>query len=244
MTRTFRLFFGLTVSLSFCLTIFAQDISREALRDKIQAKRAELADLEKQFLEPTAADRTQFATLLAQPNTGLIRLLPRENYDAAVVQNNAKTLTTRGGGAYYSFKRLTHEYGYGSDVELASNHLSVGGFGGYSYGLMLKLGDIGLEDLTSQLPAVRTVLEYNPARTEAEARLEHRKFGTGADVQGFMFKSRLPLEINTTYVLRSLNYPDSDIVVGLRVVRKDTDDSIIVAFKVIKDFSVPKTASK
>jgi hypothetical protein len=251
MTRTFRLCFGLTLSLAFCLTIFAQNTSREALRDRIQAKRMELTELENEFLAPTAADRTQFATLLAQPNTGLIRLLPRETYDADVVKNIAKTLTTKGGGAYYSFRRLTHEYGYGSDIELSSGHLSVG-FAGADYGMLLKLGDIGLEDLTPQLPALRTLIEYTPAKTEADARVEHRKFQTGGEVQGFIYKSRLPLEINTTYVLRSINYrgssiniyPDSDIVVGFRVVRKDTDDSVIIAYKVLKDFSAPKTATR
>jgi hypothetical protein len=242
MTRTFRLFFGPTLSLAFCLTIFAQDTSRELLRDRIQAKRTELAELEKQLLEPTAADRTQFATLLAEPNTGLIRLLPREKYDDHVVKNK-QTIALRGGGAYYSFKRLTHEYGYGSDIELYSGHLSVG-FAGYDYGMLLKLGDIGLEDLTSQLPAVHTLLEYTAAKTEADARVERRKLGTGAEMQGFIFKSRLPLEINTTYLLRSIIYPDSDIVVGFRVVRKDTDDSVIMAYKVLKDFSAPKTAAR
>ena len=243
MTRTFRLFFGLTLSLAVCHTIFAQDTSRETLRDRIQAKRTELAELEKQFLEPTPADRTQFATLLAQPNTGLIRLLPRERYDADIVKDQSPTLTTRGGGAYYSFRRLTHEYGYGSDIGLYSGELSVG-FAGYDYGMLLKLGEIGLEDLSPQLPAVRTLLEYSPAKTEADARSEHRKFQTGGEVQGFIFKTRLPLEINTTYLLRSLNYPDSDIVVGFRVVRKDTDDSVIMAYKVLKEFSAPKIATR
>ena len=241
MTRTFRLFFGLILSLAFSLSIFAQDTSREALRDTIRAKRAQLAELERQFLEPTAADRSQFATLLAQPNTGVIRLLPRETYDADIVKNNAKTLTTRGGGAYYSFTRLTHEYGFGSDIELYSGHLSVG-FAGLHYGMLLKLGDIGLEDLTPQLPAVRTLLEYTSPKTAVEARDENYKFATVGNLEGF--KRRLPLEINTTYLLRSINFPDSDVAVGFRVVRKDTDDSIIIAFKVLKDFSPPKTAAR
>ena len=243
MKRTFRLFFGLALSLAFGLTVFAQETSRNSLRDQLEAKRAELATLEKEFLEPTAEDRAQFATLLSEPNTGLIRLLPREKFDSSIVKDKTKTLMTKGGGAYYSFKRSTHEYGYGSDIELSSNHLSVG-FAGYDYGMMLKLGDIGLEDLTLQLPAVRTLLDYTPAKTEADARTEHRKFGMGADVQGFVFKDRLPLEINTTYLLRSLTYPDSDIAVAFRVVRKDTDDSVIVAFKVLKDFSTPKSAAR
>ena len=242
MTRTFRLCFGLTLSLAFCLTIFAQDTSREALRDRIQAKRVELTELENEFLAPTASDRTQFATLLAQPNTGLIRLLPRERYDDHVIKNK-QTIAMRGGGAYYSFKRLTHEYGFGSDIQLSLGELSVG-FAGADYGMMVKLGDIAIEDITADLPAARTLLEYTPAKTEADARVEYRKFQTGGEVQGFVFKSRLPLEINTTYLLRSINYRDSDIVVGFRVVRKDTDDSVIMAYKVLKDFSAPKTATR
>ena len=148
-----------------------------------------------------------------------------------------------GGGAYYSFKRSTHEYGYGSDIELYSGHLSVG-FAGYHYGMLLKLGEIDLEDLTPQLPAVRALLEHTSPKTAADARDENRKFATAGEVDGFIFKRRLPLEINTTYLLRSINFPDSDIAVGFRIVRKDTDDSVIMAFKVLKDFSAPKVATR
>jgi len=241
MKRTFRLFFLLILTVAFGLTAFGQNTSRETLRDQIQARRAELAALEKEFLAPTAEDRSDFAGLLSQPNTGVIRLLPREKYDDQIVKNKP-TISMRGGGAYYSFKRLTHEYGR-SDIELNSGELSVG-FAGADYGMMMKLGDIAIEDVSSELPAVRTLLEYVSAKTEADARVEYRKFGMGTDVQGFMFKNRLPVEVQTTYLLRSIGFPDTDVAVAFRIARKDTDGSVILAYKLLEDFSPAKTVSR
>ena len=239
MSRIRRLFVSLSVALLCTLTAVAQDVSRDALVQQIQQKRAELAALEKQFLAPAASDRAQFTSLLSQPNTGLVRLLPREKYDDNVAKDN-KTLTTRGGGAYYSFARKTHEYGYGSDIELSQGYLSVG-FAGYDYGMLLKLGEISVEDVSYDLPAARAVLGYTPAATETEARSEQRRFGAGTELSGFAVKERLPLEIDATYLLRSISYDTSDIAIAFRVVRKDTDGSIILAFKVLKTFSAPKT---
>jgi len=240
MPKTRRLFWGIILILTCGLTALAQDVSRDALRQQIQAKRGELAELEKQFLAPAKTDRAQFGALLSQPNTGLIRLLPREKYDGDVAKKE-KTLTMRGGGAYYSFARSTHEYGYGSDLELSGGYLSVG-FAGANYGMLFKLGDISVEDVSSELPAARTLLEYAPPANEPEARIEQRKVNTGVHLSGFVFKDRLPLETDTTYLLRSISYDTSDIAVVFRVARKDTDGSIIVAFKVLRNFAVPKLA--
>ena len=110
--------------------------------------------------------------------------------------------------------------------------------------MMIKLGDIAIEDVSSELPAVRTLLEYVSAKTEADARVEYRKFGMGTDVQGFMFKNRLPVEVQTTYLLRSIGFPDTDVAVAFRIARKDTDGSVILAYKLLKDFSPAKTVSR
>ena len=115
MSITRRLLISISLTLLCTATALAQDVSRDALRQQIQQKRTELAALEKQFLAPAASDRAQFTSLLGQPNTGLVRLLRREKYDDNASKDE-KTLTTRGGGAYYSFVRATHEYGYGSDI--------------------------------------------------------------------------------------------------------------------------------
>ena len=84
-------------------------------------------------------------------------------------------LTIHGGGAYYSFARLTHEYGYGSDIELSSGYLSVG-FAGADYGLMTTIGQVPLEEVSLEHPLAAFLASYKPPNEEADARLEHRSF--------------------------------------------------------------------
>ncbi len=144
-----------------CACVFGQSPSRADTLKEIETKRAELQLLEKQFLAPAEEDRALYAEFLKQPNTGLIRLLPREVYDTEVYKKNLKSLTMRGGGSYYSFTRLTHEYGYGSDICLDSGYLSVG-FVGADYGLLLKLGDVPIEQVTGENPSARFITSYSP----------------------------------------------------------------------------------
>jgi hypothetical protein len=239
MTRMHALLFAVVFTLLFSFTVAAQTTSREQLQKEIEAKRQELVALEQQFLSPSDADRSALEHFLSQSGTGLIRLLPREIYESEVYTKNKKTITMRGGGAYYSFKRLTHEYGFGSDIGLDSEQLYVG-FAGADYGMLMKLDGIALEDASADHPAIRALLDYKAVKTEPEARVEQRRVSTGAEVSGFVYKNRLPLEVNTTYVLRSVNYDNSDILVVFRVVRKDTDGSAIIGWKVLKEFTVPK----
>jgi hypothetical protein len=60
------------------------------------------------------------------------------------------------------------------------------------------------------------------------------------DLSGAVFKNRLPAKVSNTYLLRSILYNDSDIAVAFRVTRKDTDGSVIILYKVLKKFPVPK----
>jgi hypothetical protein len=232
------------VTLTFtAITCFAQSASREDLLKELQAKRAALQLLEKQFLAPSSEDRGAYAEFLSQPDTGLIRLLPREAYDSDVYKNTSKSLSIRGGGAYYSFARLTHEYGYGSDLQLEMGHFSVG-FAGADYGMLVNLGDVALDEITLEHPRVRYIAAYAPPPQEPNARLEARQFGQGVTVDDVRYGSRLPVEVRSTYLLRSIGYSTSDVLVAFKVVRKDSDGSIILAWKLLRKYPVPELARK
>ena len=226
--------FNVTLILA-CLSVVAQTESRDDVIKQIEAKRAELAALEKKVLAVADSDREEFASFLSQPNTGIIRLLPRETYDGSA----KRALAIRGGGAYYSFVRKTHEYGYGSDIELAQNYLSVG-FAGADYGLLLNLGDVSLEQVANDHVATRALLDYTPPVREAEVRAEYRKLWQGVELSGFTFKSRVQAKVSNTYLLRSISIDTSDTLAVFRIVRKDTDGSLILVYKVLKTFPKPK----
>ncbi len=234
------LFLIIAIALT-CSNGLAQSASREDLLRELQAKRADLQQLEEQFLTPTSEDQGAYGEFLSQPDTGLIRLLPRQVYDSEVYKKNNKTLTIRGAGAYYSFSRLTHEYGQGSDIGLNSGHLYVG-FAGANYGILVNLGDVTLNELTLEDPRVRYMSGYTPPPKEPDARLEARQFGSGVTVDDVCYRSRLPVAVNDTYLLRSIDYSTSDVLVAFKVVRTDSDDSVILAWKLLKKYPVPQLA--
>ena len=274
------------------LTTLAQTQSREDLVKEIEAKHNEIAELEKKLLAPAEEDRSQYAAFLREPNTGLIRLLPREKYDVNVynAQQNAqkttvtpttfqrksfenlpqgssgdvpsqnsgdsanlvdaprpdanaprarRTVVMRGGGAYYSFIRLTHEYGAGSDIELTQGQFLVG-FAGANYGFLTNVGDIPLETIDLNTPAVALLMTYTPATQEPEARQEFRRFREGAEIEGINVKSGMPVKVHSTYLLRSVNYGESDVLVAFNVVRKDSDGSVVILWKLLKKYPTPK----
>ena len=223
------------------LSICAQAQSRDSLIKEIGARRAELLRLEETFLSPTDEDRATYADFLTQPNTGLIRLLPRETYDPAVKNENRYKLTLNGGGSFYSFVRLAHEYGYGSDINLYEGWLSTG-FAGANYGIMTTVGNTRLEDISLDSPAVQFLATHTPPSEEPKARIEQTKWGKGEMIDGTTYGERLRMGVNTTYLLRSVDYGTSDLLVAFRVVRVDSDGSAIILWKLLKSYTTPNLA--
>jgi hypothetical protein len=214
----------------FCATnALAQD--RSKLLDEMKSLRSQLQAKEQEFLSPSAEDRVAFAEFLKQPDTGLIRLLPREKY--------GESLLIRGAGAYYSFTRLTHEYGYGSDLSLEQNNFQVG-FAGADFGYLSKLGEINLDQVTLDHPGVKFLADFVTTSKEPEARVEQRLSGEGVSAGGYIYKRSFPAEASATYILRSINYGDSDVLVAFRAVRIDEDGSFLILWKLLKKFPIPK----
>lgn len=212
---------------------FAQSTDRSQLLSQIKSLRGEIREKEELLLAPSAEDQKAFAEFLARPHTGLVRLLPREKYDGI--------LTTRGGGSYYSFTRLTHEYGYGSDVGLEKDYLSVG-FAGADFGFLVNLGDVQLEDVGPDHPAAQFLSAFNSPSLEPEARQQQRRAAQGFTLDDFAYSNRLQARVNTLYLLRSVNYGASDVLIAFRVVRKDRDGSVTLLWKVLKKFPAPQLA--
>jgi hypothetical protein len=221
------------------LIAFGQTESRSDVLRNIEAKRAELAKLEKEFLAPSAEDRAEYAEFLTQPNTGLTRLLPREKFD--FYANKKSGMTVRGGGAYYSFTQQSHEFGNSTQIGFQNGSLDAS-LGGASYGMLTKLEGARLEDVSTELPGVIFLAKYSAVTNEPDARVEQRRFSAGTTIDGISYKRALPAEIGAIYLLRSINFDDSDVLVTFRVVRQDTDGSVIIAWKILEKYATPKLA--
>jgi len=187
---------------------------------------------EKRLLAVPREDRDTYADFLRQKRTGLIRLLPRESFD--------RKLTLRGGGAYYSFVHREHQYGYGSDIELQGGHFSVG-FAGADFGFLVDLGDTPLESVSAETDAVRSVADFETPSAEREAREIQQQLarGMGRHAATSPYRSRLPAVVGHTYVVRSVNYNRSDVLVAFRVLRQDENGSLLLLWKTLKEYTPP-----
>jgi hypothetical protein len=226
-----RTIFALAMLAALCtpaLVARAQD--RAQIAAEIESLRGQIKAKEPILLAPAREDFDAHAEFLALPKTGIVRLLPREKWDGK--------LSTRGGGAYYSFTRLTHEYGFGSDIGMEQDYFSVG-FGGADFGFLVNIGDVPIESVTTGTDGVRYLALFDPPRAEPGARVEQRRTGEGFVDEHWTYKSRLPVVAKQTYVVRSVDYGGSDVLVAFRVVRKDADGSVILLWKMLKKFDKP-----
>jgi hypothetical protein len=233
MTRLYTFAATLFLALLCCTSTgtSAQSIDRAQLEAEMKILRERMKEAEKQFLSAAPEDLEAFAGFLQQPGTGIIRLMPRGKYD--------KVVWMTGGGAYYSFARLTNEHGHGSDIGLEQDHLSAG-FAGANFAMLTVLDDVALDEVKLELPAVEHLLAFNTPLKLSEARLQQRRVDAGYTLNEVAYKNRVPVRLQTTYVVRSINYESSDVLVAFRVVRRDADDSLIIVWKLLKKFPVPK----
>ena len=210
----------------------AQSTERTRLLAEIGSLRNKLNTREREFLSPTDEDRAAFATFLAAPDTGLIRLMPRLGGE------HQSKLSVRGGGAYYSFSRLTHEYGYGSDIQLENGSFSVG-FAGADHGWLAIVGNVPLESVNLETPEVAFLSSMVTPSRMPQAREQQQRSSYGVEQEGIIYKRTVGATVGFTYLLRSINYDTSDVLVAFRVVRRDNDGSLILLWKMLRQFPGP-----
>lgn len=209
----------------------AQSKDRERLAGEIESLREQIKIKEQEFLAPSAEDSAAFAEFLSQPETGLIRLLPGEKYQ--------QKLLIRGDGAFYSFARRTHEYGFGSDIMLEQKMFRAG-FAGASFGFLVLLGDVPLEEVTTETNGLMFLTALSAPQREPQARVQQQLANEGIKLGELTYQNRVSMQVGKTYVVRSVSYNDADTLVAFRVVREDTDGSVILLWKMLKKFAAPR----
>lgn len=187
---------------------------------------------EKQLLFPTKEEKADYAQFLKQKNTGLIRLLLQGKYKGKISIN--------GNGSYYSFGYKTHVSGYGSDI-CFSYPLDFSASLGteQQFGLISNLGDVAIEEITTDSVGVKFLFDFIPPSKKADINTQKFSFLEGAAVNGFNYRTFVRAKLNNTYVLRSINYDRYDVLVVFRVVKQDDDGSVTILWKRLKKFSTP-----
>jgi hypothetical protein len=193
------------------------DVNRVRYVSKLTAE-------QKKMLQPTEAQKDAFADFLRQPDTGLARLLPRERFD------HPSIMPLRGGDAFYSFNKTSHEPSPFTDIVFQGSRFWVG-VTGRTYALMTEQGKTPLEQLTIDNAAVRFLRDLVPPASYQDFLREMEKNTEGFEVGGNLYKTFLPARLNSTYVLRSTLYNSADTVIAFRVVELDADGSATLLWK-------------
>lgn len=192
-----------------------------------------LTEEQRQLLEPSSSDRAAFASFLRQPDAGIVRLLPREKYD------HTTAMPLKGGGAFYSFSKLSQVAGPWSDIRYQNGELQAG-FNDMTLGLIARLGDLPLDELGPTHPAVEFLSNLALPVKYADLADQADKNRSGFKAGGTLYKSSVAARPNTTYLLRSTIYNEADTVVAFRTIRTEPDGSIILLWKSLSRLKVKK----
>jgi hypothetical protein len=180
--------------------------------------------------------------IISDPRGGIIKLLGSgERLESAGI---------RGGGAYYDFVRRDQQYGHGSDIGLIDGALKTG-FAGANYGYILRLGRCQLRevlvDAADKFPSVlrREILdawkfmwEYRPPREMKEIR-KHQRGARNRLINNIPVSETSTAEEGMSYLLRSVQIDDHDVLVAIHVQRMLSDRSVILPWRILRIFDTP-----
>lgn len=220
------LLFTLLVILILSTTTIAQ--TRQQAIDNLSKLKEEAIHLEKIILSPDKED----IDLAEKEKVNVFRILPRPTTE------NGSLYSVRGGGAYYSFTKQSHSYHEIPQIELQKDKLTVG-FYGCNTGFLADLSEISLSDVSEKTKGFNYLADYQAVNTEPQCRAEHIRISNGFDIEGILFKKTLPANAGHTYLLRAISYGEADVMVAFKIQRKDTDGSLIIFWKLIKQFDKP-----
>ncbi len=221
--------FSFTIIVSFFLFVSlaaAQELTREHKLQKIDELNNQIKTLESDVISPSAKDLKQ----AQKEGFSVFRIMPREKYD--------RKLAVQGGGAYYSFTTGSHDYQKIAQIGLEQKNLKVG-FAGADYGFINDLGEIPLADVTKETAEVDFLVNYKPPTDEPSIRIEQRR-AWKYEVDNVMYKDRVPALVGHSYTLRAISFDRADILVALKIYRKDADESLIIFWKLLENFQTPK----
>jgi hypothetical protein len=132
-------------------------------------------------------------------------------------------------------------------------------------GVMVKLGNVELEQISAQTPGLKFLFEFKPVTSNEELANVEEKLSKGIKSDGFIYSYGLYVEDKTTFALRSIAYRGKferavsgvkynemdydkrkDIIVVFRVVEKDATGDLTIIWKEIarKDSPVIKVDEK
>jgi hypothetical protein len=230
-----------------------------------QEKFGRLSAKEKKKIEalraPKPEDIAANKDFLAQPNTGIVRLLPGYNCESKyVVRVDGNCVNMVPGGSSHRFR----EDALSGDILFMDDTLIVEGF--FSNSIMTGLGDIPISDVSLTSSGMKYLTDFSPVSELAAVKKQYSEISNGIITDNHAYSNRLSAVANMTYALRIVAYRNGnnvmkrisreqlrgiepaadsknmmflalkedtriDLTLSFRIIRKDTDGSITLIWK-------------
>lgn len=210
-------------------------------------------------LRPNAEDLAKYADFLKKPRTGIFRLMNDFGCDSNVyiikVDDNCKNVIP--GSSFYSFREKEYTSAYLADIRFKDNLLITDGV--LSQNILVRLGDIPLENLSVETQGMKFLTEFVPETLNTAATRQYIDIVKGVRAGKYEYRKVLPASENMTYAIRVIAYRGSfyksfrgwifdlisgddrfDLTLGFRIIRKETDGSVTILWKEIERKKSPK----
>jgi hypothetical protein len=207
----------------------------------------------------------QNGAFLRQPETGIFKLSGETNcaVNAKVVVATEKCLLNDlpGAGTAYSFRVKSHRMLHLSDLILENNVIKTDSV--LQQGILVKLGNMNLNEVSSQTDGMKFLLDFVPAANPQELQKNNEILNKGIKSEGFIYAYGLYVENKTTYALRSIAYRGrvmrsisgvdynemdydkrKDVIVAFTIIEREPNGSITVLWKLIQSKDSPKIELK
>lgn len=162
---------------------------------------------------PSEADRQAYKGFLRGSKTGITRLVFQvpchipQNERLKDVRKSAEECPTHfifGNGSSFSFRRRDYAFATQADVTIKGN--IVYSMGTLAQGIMVRLGNRPLEEISLDEDGVSFLKKLVPATTPEAADSQGREFDKGLVQGNFRYARGFKIEADTTFALRVVAY--------------------------------------
>jgi hypothetical protein len=187
-----------------------EQIARESARLP-REKFGKLTAKEKKRIEamraPNPQDLVTYSAFLSQPGTGIVRLLPGYNCESKfVVRVDGNCANNLPGGSFHRFR----EDALSGDIVFLDGDLVAEGF--FSNSIMTGLGNIPLDQVSSETRGMKFLTEFKPEADLALVKKQYLQVLKGVEVGEHVYANRLSAVPDMTYALRIIAYKNGNNV--------------------------------